>query len=66
MRSCVLDGNVKLRVFPDGSLETLVTFESGNNFLDVILIQHVGYRRTFLWGKPFVLLVLDAFGNSLH
>jgi hypothetical protein len=44
----VPDGDAELCVFPDDSLETLVTFESGNHFLDGILFLHVGYRRTFL------------------
>ncbi len=41
-RACVPDEGAKLHVFPDGSLETLVTFESGNRFLDGILLQQVG------------------------
>jgi hypothetical protein len=65
MRSAVPDGEAKFRIYPDGNLETLVTFEMGNHFLDGILFWHVGYRETFLLGKPFTLPVLDAFGNSL-
>jgi hypothetical protein len=47
-RSNVPDGDGKLCVFPNGSHETLITFESVNRFLDGILFWHVGYRRTFL------------------
>jgi hypothetical protein len=46
--ACVSDGDAKPCVFPDGSLETLVTFESGNRSLDGILFWHVEYRRVFL------------------
>jgi hypothetical protein len=42
--SAVPDGEAKLSIYPDGSLEALVTFEKGNRFLDGILFWHVGYR----------------------
>jgi hypothetical protein len=46
VHACVPDGDANLCVFPDGGLETLVTFESGNRFLDWFFFPHVVYRRT--------------------
>jgi hypothetical protein len=47
-RSAVPDGEAEFRIYPDGSLEALVTLEKGNRFMDGILFWHVGYRGTFL------------------
>ncbi len=41
-RSAVPDGETQSRIYPDGSLETLVNLESGNSFLDGIFFWHVG------------------------
>ncbi len=46
-RSSVPDGDAKLRIFPNDSLETLIILESRNGYLDGILLWHVGYRRKF-------------------
>jgi hypothetical protein len=63
-RSAVPDGEAKFCIYPNGSLETLVTFEKGNRFLDGILFWHVGYRRTFLWGKLLHSLSLMPSGTA--
>ncbi len=42
-RSTVPDRETQFCIYPDGSLETLVTLEKGNCFLDKILFWHVGY-----------------------
>ncbi len=47
VHSAVPDGEAAFCIYPDRSLETLVTFEKGNRFLDRILFWHIGYRRTF-------------------
>ncbi len=46
--SAVPDGEAKFPIYPNDSLETLLTFEKGNPLLDGILFWHVGYRRWFL------------------
>ncbi len=64
VHSAVPEGEAEFCIYPDGSLEALVTLKKGNCFLDRILFWNVGYRGAFSQGEPFSLLVLDAFENS--
>ena len=42
------DGEAKFRIYPDSSLETLVTFEKETVSWTGSFFWHVGYRRMFL------------------